>query len=71
MSVFGYMGVRRESIYLALKERGINITNVYYGSYMEEKNVFDSAQILVNVHQTPNHLVPEEYRIIPALTRGV
>ncbi len=48
-----------------------NVVGVKYNSLDELKKVFDSARILVNVHQTDFHHTLEEFRILPALLRGI
>eukprot|EP01038_Epipyxis_sp_PR26KG_P008157 gene8157-11039_t len=48
-----------------------NAENVNFLSIEEELQHFDSAKILINVHQTDFHHTLEEYRILPALLRGV
>jgi len=37
----------------------------------EMRNLLDRTQILLNVHQTPIHHTLEEFRVLPALLRGV
>lgn len=37
----------------------------------EMMNLYDRTAILVNVHQTPHHHTFEEFRVLPALQRGV
>eukprot|EP01038_Epipyxis_sp_PR26KG_P014957 gene14957-20120_t len=47
------------------------VHNIGYSSIQEQKSKFDTAKIMINVHQTDHHHTLEEFRILPALLRGV
>lgn len=73
ITTFGYPspGDRRSIISSEIGNNLIDIRNVHYSSLDEYAAHLDEARILVNVHQTPHHHTLEEFRILPALLRGV
>lgn len=64
---------RRTDFLIKMKEKSnlnhININNI------NDKNqlckLYDNTKILLNIHQTDHHHTLEEFRILPALCRGV
>lgn len=74
MTTFGYTnprGDRRTEISEQINALRIKIDNIHYNSLEEYEARLDETQILVNVHQTPHHHTLEEFRVLPALLRGV
>ena len=74
MTTFGYTnprGDRRTEINEQINALRIRIENIHYNSLEEYEARLDETQILVNVHQTPHHHTLEEFRVLPALLRGV
>jgi len=74
MTTFFYTnprGDRRTEINEQLGNLGISVENVHYSSLDEYEARLDETQILLNVHQTPHHNTLEEFRVLPALLRGV
>lgn len=63
---------RRKKLFENLYLNNILFTNV---NNIFEKNklcdIYDNTKILINIHQTPYHHTLEEFRLIPALSRGV
>lgn len=63
---------RRKKLFEKLYRNNILFTNV---NNIFEKNklcgIYDNTKILINIHQTPYHHTLEEFRLIPALSRGV
>ena len=63
---------RRKNLFEKLYRNNILFTNV---NNIFEKNklcgIYDNTKILINIHQTPYHHTLEEFRLIPALSRGV
>lgn len=74
MSTFYYTnpkGDRRTEVNEQIGKMGIPIDNVHYSSLDEYEARLDETQILLNVHQTPHHHTLEEFRVLPAILRGV
>lgn len=63
---------RRKDLYVRLLQHGIHATNrnQIHGR-AEMMALYDSTSILINVHQTDHHHTLEEFRVLPALLRGV
>ena len=49
----------------------VPVKNAYFNSLLDLQTLWDDSKILVNVHQTDQHHTLEEFRILPALSRGV
>lgn len=64
-------GDRRTEVIEALVNRGIKATMHHFRNLTELCNLYDDSKILVNVHQTYWHHTLEEFRILPALQRGL
>jgi len=63
---------RRKALLQRLNENGIGVINRNHIHGADEmKALYDSTAILINVHQTPHHHTLEEFRVLPALLRGV
>lgn len=62
---------RRANLLDWLKEAGLDARNQKFDNLETMKNQLDDAKILVNVHQTFHWHTMEEYRVLPALLRGV
>ncbi len=63
---------RRHEILQKLKNNNfnhINVNNIFSKEGLKE--LYDDTKIILNIHQTPHHHTLEEFRILPALTRGV
>ncbi len=63
---------RRKDLIDRLMKRGIHTINrnKIHGR-VGLMALYDSTSILINVHQTPHHHTLEEFRVLPALLRGV
>ena len=63
---------RRKKLFEKLHKNNILFTNV---NNIFEKNklcdIYDNTKMLINIHQTPHHHTLEEFRLIPALSRGI
>ena len=46
-----------------------NVNNIFEKNKLCE--IYDNTKIIINIHQTPHHHTLEEFRLIPALSRGV
>ena len=66
-------GSRRKDVVDGLVAAGVNVTSIYGLDPTSEalRNKLDKAKVLVNIHQTPHHHTLEEFRVLPALSRGV
>ena len=62
---------RRQRFWEMMSERNVTVTNKNGVHGPELKKPFDEHAILVNVHQTEEHHTLEEFRILPALLRGM
>lgn len=62
---------RRKNLLDNLEENKINNTRMNGFDIDKLKGILDRTKILVNVHQTEHHHTLEEFRILPALLRGV
>ena len=64
---------RRRQLVAQLREQGINVTwaTGLPPSSAAMRALLDRTRILLNVHQTPHHHTLEEFRLLPALSRGV
>ena len=74
IATFGYTnprGDRRTEVIEMLGKRGISATMHHFQSLTELRDLYDESKILVNVHQTGHHHTLEEFRVLPALQRGV
>jgi len=62
----------RKNLLNNLKINNINHTN-YNNIFCKNSlcELYDNTKILINIHQTPYHHTLEEFRILPALSRGV
>jgi hypothetical protein len=63
---------RRRYIMQRLWEHGILVIN-YSGITTSDrmKVIYDSKAIMINIHQTEHHHTFEEFRVLPALLRGL
>ncbi len=63
---------RRKDVVDLLLKRGIHVINrnKIYGQ-TKIMTLYDSTAILINIHQTAHHHTLEEFRVLPALLRGV
>ena len=63
---------RRKALTERLINRGIHVVNRNKIHGRDEMMaLYDSTAILINIHQTPHHHTLEEFRVLPALLRGV
>ncbi len=63
---------RRAQLIRNFNKYGINHRNINYIFDADElKGVLDETKIMVNIHQTEHHHTLEEFRVLPALLRGV
>lgn len=64
---------RRSHLVQSLRQEGIDVKWVtgLHASGHDMRSVLDHTRILLNVHQTPHHHTLEEFRVLPALSRGV
>jgi hypothetical protein len=63
---------RRNSFLNRMEKNGIVVQNINNWEGSESiMHVYDSRGILLNMHQTDHHHTLEEFRVLPALTRGV
>ena len=63
---------RRKKVFEKLNMNNIlftNITNIFEKNKL--RDIYDNTKILINIHQTPYHHTLEEFRLIPALSRGI
>tara|TARA_Y100000768_G_C23951829_1_gene670616 strand:+ start:925 stop:1749 length:825 start_codon:yes stop_codon:yes gene_type:complete len=63
---------RRKKMFEKLYRNNIlftNINNVFEKNKL--RDIYDNTKILINIHQTPYHHTLEEFRLIPALSRGI
>ncbi len=63
---------RRKDLIERLQKHGIHVINRNRISGKANlMALYDSTAILINVHQIPHHRTLEEFRVLPALLRGV
>lgn len=63
---------RRSAFASLMSDSGIPTRNVNHVSNRRDmRALYDRSAILLNIHQTPHHHTLEEFRILPALLRGV